>query len=309
MIAFLKICLFSSFLVAAISCKKENSAETIPVKITAPKTNEQIFEVKGIIRELKADGKTVKIKHEAVTNYMPAMTMDFEVKDSKELRGLKVGDAIIFKMVVQEDNFWIERLKKLNSSPEELPSRETFRRVLDVELLKVGEALPEYHFTNELGQSVSTTNWRGNGVVFTFIFTACPIPTFCPRMSQNFSEVQKKLKTTPNAPTNWKLFSISFDPEKDSPAVLKNYAKRYESDSAHWNFLTGDLLQITAIAQQVGQLFWSENGSINHNLRTVVVDANGKIQKIIPENKWTPDELVEEILKAAKVSSLASESK
>ncbi|MGI8965714.1 MAG: SCO family protein, partial [Limisphaerales bacterium] len=83
--------------------------------------------------------------------------------------------------------------------------------------------------------------------------------------------------------------------------VLKNYAEKYKYDPSHWSFLTGELIDITAIAQQFGQTFWREGESINHNLRTVVIDAKGRVQKILPSDKWTSDELVEEMLKAAAV--------
>jgi cytochrome oxidase Cu insertion factor (SCO1/SenC/PrrC family) len=66
--------------------------------------------------------------------------------------------------------------------------------------------------------------------------------------------------------------------------------------------LTGDLNDITTIADQVGEYFGRDaTGSINHNLRTVVVDAKGRIQTIIIGNTWTSDELVAELVKAAKV--------
>jgi protein SCO1/2 len=103
----------------------------------------------------------------------------------------------------------------------------------------------------------------------------------------------------PDGPKNWHLFSISFDTEYDSPEALKNYAQKYNYDPERWSFLTGDLVEITAIADQVGETFWHEGASITHNLRTVVVDAQGRVQAIIPENKWTSDELVAEIVKAA----------
>jgi protein SCO1 len=206
-------------------------------------------------------------------------------------------------MVVTAKEGWIEQVTKLSaSSPAELPSRETFRRVREVEPLSVGDLLPEYHFTNELGQAVSTSQFKGQALAFTFIFTTCPFPEFCPRMSNNFSEVQKKLLSMQNAVTNWHLLSISFDPEVDTPAILHAYARRFEYDPRHWNFVTGELIDITAIAEQFGQQFWRQDNTISHNLRTVVVDTQGRVQKILPENKWTSDQLVAEILKAAKVA-------
>jgi protein SCO1/2 len=104
----------------------------------------------------------------------------------------------------------------------------------------------------------------------------------------------------PNAPANWHLLTISFDPEFDTPAVLKSYAERYQYDPKHWSYLTGELVDITAIAEQFGLLFWREKeAGISHNLRTVVVDASGRVRKIFTENKWTSDDMTEEITKAA----------
>ena len=294
---------FSGFFFAAlltgiaVSCGKKS--ENFSTEKSAH-TNQQIFQVRGVVEEIKPDGKSAVIKHEEIPNYMAAMTMEFETKNTNELRGLKPGDAISFRMIVTGDDGWIDQVKKLNVPPTETPSRSTFRRVRDVEMLNVGDALPEYHFTNQLGQAVSLSQFKGQVVAMDFIFTTCPFPTMCPRLSQNFSDAQRKLKEMPNAPTNWHLLTISFDPGKDTPAVLKDYAGRFNYDPAHWSFLTGDLIEITAIAEQFGQTFWREGGSISHNVRTAVVNVNGKIQKIIPENKWTSDELVAEILTAAK---------
>src|SRR5262249_46303344 len=162
------------------------------------------------------------------------------------------------------------------------------------EPLQIGDRLPEYHFTNELGQPVSTSQFKGQALAITFIFTRCPLPNFCPLMSNNFSDVQKKQLAKSNGPDNWHLLTISFHPDFDTPAVLNAYSKRFGADPAHWNFLTGELIDITAISEQFGQTFWREEGALNHNLRTAVIDASGRVQKIFTGNKWTSDELVEE---------------
>lgn len=265
-------------------------------------TNQQTFQVKGIVKELKPDGKTVVIQHEEVPNYMKAMTMPFEVRDTNELRGLQAGDAIAFRMTVTDTDGWIYHITKLNpGKPAELPSRSNIYISRDVDPLNVGDPLPDYHFTNELGQPVSIAQFKGQPLVFTFFFTSCPYPLFCPLLSSHFEDTQKKLLTLTNAPAQWHLLSISFDTEVDKPEVLKNYASRYHYDPQHWSFVTGDWVDVTAIGDQVGEQFANTPGSgISHNLRTVVLDAQGRIQKIYHNNDWTADELTAEILKAAK---------
>jgi protein SCO1/2 len=263
-------------------------------------TNLQVFTVKGVIKNLQPDGKTVEIRHEEVPNYMPAMTMPFTAKNPSELKKLKPGDKVNFRMSVTEDDVWIDNINVMESAglTNEIPSNNIVRIVRNVEPLQVGDPLPEYHFTNELGQAVSLSDYKGQALAISFIFTRCPLPTFCPRMSSNFQEVQGRLKSLSNFSTNWHLLTITFDPQFDTPPVLKAYAERFEADPAHWNFLTGDLTEITAIAEQFGELFWREQGSINHNLRTIIINTQGRVQNIIQGNTWTVDDLTQELKKA-----------
>jgi len=284
-------------LLLAVSCKQ--AAQAAPVSAA---TNQQTFQVKGVVKELKPDGKTIVIQHEAIPNYMPAMTMPFEVHDTNELRGLQPGDIITFQMTVNDTNGWIHHISKLTAAkPTALPSRAGVFITHDVEPLDIGDPLPDYHFTNEFGQAVSTAQFRGQPLVFTFFFTSCPFPLFCPLLSSRFEDTQKKLLALTNAPSKWHLLSISFEPETDTPEVLKHYAERYHYDPAHWSFVTGDMIDIISISDQVGEQFSrSPETGVSHNLRTVVVDAQGRIQKIYHNNDWTADDLVAEILKAAK---------
>ncbi len=269
--------------------------------------HERVFQVKGVVREVLPKDKQVKIEHEKIPNYMEAMTMTFDVRDAKELAGLQAGDEVSFRMVVKNKDGWIDQIKKTGAeTPVAAPGPEGFRRVREVEPLNEGDRMPDYHLTNELGQAVSLSDFKGQALAFTFVFTRCPFPTFCPRMSDNFQQVQKNLQTLPNGPTNWHLLTISFDPAFDTPAVLKSYATRFEADPKHWTFATGELIDITAITEQFGLMFWRPNpqqaAGISHNLRTVVIDAQGRVQKIFPENTWKVDELVAEIVKGAAKS-------
>ena len=294
-------------------CSREaGAAAPIPAVKSSANTNVQAYVVRGVITRLFPGNKTVEIRHEAVTNFMPAMTMPFDVKNPREITGLNVNDQVTFRLSVTDTDSWIDEIKKVEGkSLTELPAKNGFRFMRDVEPLQVGDALPEYHFTNQLGQAISTAQFKGQALAITFIFTRCPLPNFCPRMSSNFEEAQDKLlnpgsgsASSTNATIsfrNWHLLTISFDPEFDKPAVLKSYAERFHADPAHWSFLTGDPADIRALGDQFGEAFWKdETGSINHNLRTVVVDAKGKVQKIFTGNNWTPDELIESLDEAAK---------
>ncbi|HEY3855272.1 MAG TPA: SCO family protein [Verrucomicrobiae bacterium] len=292
---------FSAFLIGALTCatfcgcgKEEQKPET------------KTYPGRGIVKELEPDGKTVVISHEAFTNYMPAMTMPFEAKDTNELRGLSTGDSVTFNLVVGATHGWIENIVRLdtpktntNSPPPEQQQHLSFTHALPP--LDEGDMLPDYKFTNELGEATHLSQFRGRVLAFTFFFTSCPFPDFCPRMTSNFSEAAKKLKAMTNAPAQWQLLSISFDPTNDTPKRLLNYATTIAHyNPANWSFLTGDPAQIGGLADQMEENFWREANSVGHNLRTVVVDAKGQIRNIIPGNKWTVDEFVQDVVKAGR---------
>jgi protein SCO1/2 len=204
-------------------------------------------------------------------------------------------------MIVTDTDGWIEQIRKLNQSTTNVPPKQAAVRLArDVEPLEEGDLLPDYQLINQDGQSISTSQFKGKALAITFLFTRCPFPTYCPLMSRNFAEVQSKLLAKSDGPTNWHLLTISFDPEFDKPEVLKGYAKVYGYDPSCWTFATGELTDVTAIAEQLGLSFWREDsGMISHNLRTAIIDTSGRLQKMYVGNQWTSGELVEEMVKAA----------
>ncbi len=263
-----------------------------------------IYSVKGVVKELASDGKSVVIRHEKIPGYMDAMVMPFEVKDTNILRGLQPGDAVSFQLAVTAKEGWIESLAKLNTTNSSNRSYTTNPPGVNIthalEPLAPGDPLPEYTLTNELGQAVSLAKLKGDVVAFTFFFTSCPFPDFCPKLTLQFGEAERALENMTTAPAHWHLYSISFDPKRDTPAHLADYGASVNYDKTHWSFLTGTAEQIGGLADQIGENYWTEDGSIGHNLRTVVVAPNGRIRNIIGGNKWTVDELVADIVAAEK---------
>lgn len=305
----MKIATFFTLLAAVlfVGCganndRAQNGAST---ETNAPAVSDssriQTFPVKGVVKKLELNDQTVSIQHEEIPNYMPAMTMPFNVKDTNQLKGLAPGDAIRFRFNVTEDESWIDQIEKTAAAQQsEPPSRPPVRLVRTVEPLEIGDPMPEYRFTNQLGQAVSLSDFKGQALAFTFIFTRCPVPDFCPRMSKHFRDAYQILESNPNAPTNWHMLSISFDPHFDTPAVLKSYAEQYDYKPEHWSFVTGALIDIDAITEQFNLPISKQGENWEHALRTVVVDASGRVQDIFIGNSWTPEELAAAIAKGAR---------
>jgi len=155
-------------------------------------------------------------------------------------------------------------------------------------------AAEDYVFTNELGHPVDLRNFKGQALAITFIFTRCPMVQYCPQLSKNFSEATKKLASM-NVPTNWHFFSITIDPEFDTPAVLKNYAERYNYDPRRWSFLTGSSNQIQKLGKELGMSFDPDGNLVKHAFRTVVIDRSNGVQQIFPVAGPFSEELVREM--------------
>jgi protein SCO1/2 len=261
-------------------------------------TNLRSFMAKGTVTELKPDSRTVVIQHEAISNYMAAMTMPFRVKDSKELAGLQRSDAISFQLHVTESESWVDGITKIGTVS--LPPIQT---PTNPPAVRLNHPLLDYKFTNELGQAVSLNDFRGQALAITFFYTRCPLPDYCPRLSKNFQAASQKLESLPGAPTNWHFLSISFDTEFDSPQMLKAYGNSYQYDPKHWSFLTGPADKIGELARQSGVSYQYDAGTFNHDFRTLIIDAAGHLQMVFPTSGDLSDQIVAEILKAAAVTN------
>jgi protein SCO1/2 len=279
----------------AAGCKPERPAPV--AENPAVKT----YDARGIIRQISPDRRTATIQHEAIAGCMGAMTMDFTVKETNELNRVSPSDEITFQLAVTENNSWIQNIRFVSHHIGEVTNNALVFHVASEELA-VGDLLPDGEFTAENGRQVHFSSFRGSTVAFTFFFTSCPLPEFCPRMNKNFSEARKILLADTNAPANWQLLSISFDPNFDTPQMLAGYADLYRgADTNRWLFAVASTNTLAELAPKVDLHFWHENGSISHNLRTVVLDTNGKISRQFDGNDWTPQELVDAIRDAAKI--------
>lgn len=258
------------------------------------------FMGQGVVMDVKPAEAIIVIRHEAIGDYMGAMTMPFKVQNPADLAGLSAGDKITFRLQVSDTESRVDEIVKTGVVA--LPSLQKPAEIAAAPMIH-HHPLLDYKFTNELGQAVSINDFHGQALAITFFYTRCPLPDYCPRLSKNFQEASAKLLAQPGAPTNWHFISISIDPEFDTPEMLKAYGGLYQADPAHWSFLTGPAEKISQFANQSGVTYRSVDGSIDHNFRTLIVDANGHLQMVFPTGGDLSDMIVQEILKAAAVTN------
>jgi protein SCO1/2 len=262
-----------------------------------PGGNIQSYSAHGVIQQISADRHVATIQHDAIPGYMPAMTMDFPVRDDHLLDACTRGDQITFTLEVTADDSWITNVQRTGHT--DLPAEDAAASAAPT--LNPGDQLPDAGFIAEDGRHVHLSDFRGKAVAFTFFFTRCPLPNYCPLMNRNFAQARTLLLADPHAPDNWQFLSISFDPGFDTPQTLASFADFYRNHNPdRWLFVSATPETLASFAAPLGLLVMRQDDSITHNLRTVVVDPTGRIFRQYDDNLWTPAQLAGVIRDAAR---------
>jgi protein SCO1/2 len=234
------------------------------------------FSVDGVVVAVDPTARTMLVAHRPIGKYMPAMTMPFRVGKSSELEGLYPGARVHFELVVDKQQSFARRVVKTGDG-EIAPPKEK---------LRPGDAVADFDLTDQAGRRVRLSDFRGRVVAINFIYTRCPLPDVCPRLSANFATLQKRFAERMGI--DLMLLSVTVDPEYDTPAVLAEYAKRWGARERGWRFLTGD---VGRVAAQLGEVYWTDEGSIGHNSVTSIVGRDGRLAAAVDGSNWRVDQL------------------
>jgi len=256
----------------------------------------QEYELEGwVVAVHEAQGQ-VTIKHLEIPGYMGPMTMPFTVKDEWAFKALEPGRYVQAPLVVQGDRSWLQDLTISDGPPDESAPG----AVGDKEGPPPGDPVPDYALINQDGERVRLQQYRGKALLLTFIYTRCPIPEYCPRMSLNFAEIHRELRSDPKLRSKAHLLSVSFDSDFDTPQVMRRYGAGYvfeEDDNPfeNWEFVSGSADEIRKMADYFGLSYWPESGQIIHSLRTALIAPDGSLVRLYRGNEWTPKQVLQEL--------------
>ncbi len=271
------------------SCGKEDKRQTDVVTFT----------VKGEVVRLDVSKKRVTIAHEEIPNYMDAMTMNFKVKDSTLLAGISVGDSVQATLAVSRSESWLETI---SASGKGEPVVERLADDIRIaRLFRAGSPLPDLEFTDQDNKAIRLSDLRGKVVAMTFIYTRCPLPDYCIRMSNYFARIERALKKDSSLTNKWHLLSITFDTKHDTPEILRKYGKKYDANFADWSFVTGSDVTIRKATDGFDMIIQtSEGGLIDHNLMTVLLDTKGNLVETLDSNQWNPEDVARRMKELTK---------
>jgi protein SCO1/2 len=228
---------------------------------------------------------------------MPGMTMQYKVKQTSDADGLRPGDIIDARVSVLRDgsDFWLSGVRITERGGAGNP-------VAGVQMLKPGEHVPDLELINQDGKPIRLSDFEGKAVLMTFIYTRCPLPEFCPRLTSQFAKIQNDLARTPDDYARTHLLMVSFDPQYDTPAVLRKYGMAYLQDDAsgfsHWDFASAPPDKLRALANAFGLVYIEEENQISHTMNIVLIAPDGTVSRYWSAD-WTAAELEDALRKAA----------
>jgi protein SCO1 len=258
----------------------------------------------GRVVSIDTQEKSALIDGDNIAGFMEAMAMSYKIKPAEQLNQLKPGDIISAEVVVIDSgksegpsDYWLEHVKVTGHAKPARPATTASQRIP-----APGDEVPDFAFTNQNGKRVTLHQYRGKILLLTFIYTRCPFPDFCPRMSSNFNEIYKQLATNPSL-AGTRLLSVSFDPDHDTPKVLRDYAYSvaHTHDAAvfaKWQFASASNPDLPKVANFFGLIATPEGGMITHNLSTTVIGPDGKIVRWYHGSDWQPSDLIKDATEA-----------
>jgi protein SCO1/2 len=256
------------------------------------------YELRGQILAVDRDRREVLVDHEDIAGFMPAMTMPYRVDNPMLLDGKQPGDLFTATLVVEETRAYLSALTTTGHAPLKTPPAAPL--ITDADLLREGEVVPDHALVDHTGAPRPLGSLRGHRVALTFMYTRCPLPDFCPLMDKHFAAVQQEIGKSPDL-ADVRLVSVTLDPDYDVAAVLERHAKALGAQPGRWYFLTGKPDDVLGFARRFGVTAQSGDPDIGlvHNLRTAIIDPQGRLVTAYSGNMWTPAELVADLRKTS----------
>ncbi len=295
-------------LLLVVSCSKQASVQSpTPTKPPAQHNDEKHYPLVGEVLSVDIKTQTLKVRHQAVVGFMPAMTMEFAVSSS-DAALVHAGEHIKAELVIIPDSparlehIWPDDRQMtdiLNASASAL--REETHDRGETAYREVGEVIPRFSLLNQEGQIVQSDHFSGKQVMLNFIYTRCPIADMCPAATLKMMTTQRLAESS--KVTNIEFISISLDPTNDTPGVLKEYASARGINTHNYTFLTGPEGSIRDLLTQFGVIAEFSGDLVKHTLATLLINANGKIIWRADGSDWEPQDFVNRMHKEAPANS------
>jgi protein SCO1 len=252
----------------------------------------------GLVLKIDPVHRTFVASCKAIPGYMEAMVMPIPVRDPKALDGLQPSVLVDFTLVVTNDDAYAENLHVRPYESTELEPLQARRLQLLAGVehsdtaageVPLGAPVPDFTLADQAGHDIKLSQLAGKVVVSSFIYTSCPLPNYCFRLSNNLGRLQKRF--VDRMGRDLVLLSVTIDPAHDTPEVLARYAATWKADAHAWHFLTGPEPDVRKLCHRFGVNFWPDEGALTHSLHTIIIDRQGKLAANFEGNEFSAEQL------------------
>lgn len=264
--------------------------------VAAQQPTAQRHTVNGMVLRVDAANAEAVISHDSVPGVMAAMTMTFQVRPAAELRGIVSGNSVTFTLVLDGREPHIEQIRVVNyESHEQDPATARRLRLLRHLMspqsapLVTGAVVPNFTLIDQRQQTLRLSELRGKTVLVNFIYANCALPQFCVRVTNHFGSLRQRFAS--RVGKDLMLLTITFDPARDTPERLVEYASQWQADPASWRFLTGPIAEVGRVCAMFGVDFFPDEGLMNHSVHTVLIGSDGRLVANIEGNRYTANQL------------------
>jgi protein SCO1/2 len=298
----------AAFLVAALvsgvsvaGCSKGAA----PANEFVARADAKRYDLKGKVVRADLTKRKVTLAHDAIPDYMDAMTMEFSVKEQWAVEQMAAGDHVQATLVIDGARSWIESPVITKGVTAANAPRGSWVPA------DPGTPLPDVPLIDQDDKPFRLDRFKGHLLLITFSFTRCPLPDYCPLMMKHFAAIEKATANDASPSLkNARLLTVSIDPTYDTPARLRDYGARHATGDgaankfSRWNLATGAVADVKKLAGFFGLDYYDSTDRIIHSLRTAIVDPDGRVVKVFEGNEWTVDDVMRE-LRAAKPAAAA----
>jgi protein SCO1 len=257
----------------------------------------QQYPVAGMVLNVDQPHKKFVVSCQSIPGYMDAMVMPFAVRDGGDLAGVAPGMTVDFTLAIEKQSNYAEHIHiRHYESVEQDPLTARRLKLLNqlshptiASALDVGQTVPDFVLTDQNRHPVALSQFSGKVVAINFIYTSCALPNFCFRNTNTFGVLQKRF--TDKMGRDLVLLTVTFDPQRDGPEALANYAKTWKANPAIWHFLTGSVPDIQHVSNLFGVDYFPDEGLMNHSLHTAIINSQGRLVANIEGNQFTAEQL------------------
>ena len=292
--SFLRFCIVAAVLSTTLlsGCRQKVSSGTTQA---ASDGQAKHYPVRGKIVAVDAGHGEIVLDAAEIPGFMEAMTMPYKLKNPTIVSELHPGDSITATLIATDNSDLLDEIVIIaQAKPDYKPS-------FFYHPIQPGDRVPDFHLLNQSDKQIHLGQFHGKILLMTFIYTRCPVADFCPRMSRNFAQIDKMLAADPGLYKKTHLLSVSFDPDYDTPQVLRSYGSsytgRYTTETFdHWDFAAPSKADLAPVLRyfDVGATP-EKDRTITHSLSTLVIGPDGRVFKWYPTNDWTPDQVVNDV--------------